>query len=143
MPCAGMPRTRSNSPKTFLMVPSASSHNCRNVSRAPAPFSNSLRIRSRCASTCGPSSASGVTGFSSIFLLGGRKLGTRPVRGEDIGILQSAFAAFLVANPDCFVNPAQEYLTVSDFPCLGALEDRFHGAVHSVVRQHQLQLDLR
>ena len=91
IPCAGVLRTRSNSPNTFLMVLSASSHNCRNVSRAPAPLSNSFRIRSRWASHWGPSSESGVTCFSSIFLLCGRKLGTRPGRVEDIGILTMRF----------------------------------------------------
>src|SRR5947208_1557076 len=54
-----------NSQNKKRIVLSASSHNCRSVSPAPAPFSNSLRIRSRCASTCGPSSPSGVFFFQA------------------------------------------------------------------------------
>ena len=52
---------------------SASSHNCRSVSCALAPLSNSFLMRSRWVRQCGPRTESGVTG-SSIFLLG-RKTG--------------------------------------------------------------------
>src|SRR6516162_4843027 len=72
------------------MVSSASSHNCLSVSCALAPLSNSLRIRSRWASHCGPSTDNGVT-ESSIFVIG-RLLGFRPVLAAAIDLRVSFLA---------------------------------------------------
>src|ERR1700745_537223 len=127
------------------------------VSRALVPASNCWRIFCRSASACGPSTDRGV-GDSCMSLEGGipeskpgraamvtfRHLAVRFPAGRRLpNGLGRIFAALFVANPDGFVHPRQEYLTVNNISCLGGLQNGVDYTVYQHVRQNHLELDLR
>ena len=92
-----------SSAKTCWIVRSASSHNCRSVSWALAPLSNSLRIRSRWASHCGPSTENELTG--SVILLFGRK----PALDLSGGRPSSCLVSFQLVPANPFENTLSEF----------------------------------
>src|SRR5262249_50604301 len=56
--------------------------------------------------------------------------------------LECAVAPFLVADTDGFVDSGEKNLAVADPPRFRRPGDGLDGAIHSVVRQHCLDLDL-
>src|SRR5882672_3694692 len=126
---------------TCCKLRSASSHSASSVVFAPAPCSKFLRMRARSSSHCAPRTASGVAG-PAIGLVRWFP-GGRPGRAAEVTDSKRAFPALLVANPDGFVHPCKEYLTVANLSCLGCLQNRIHPHVHKLVRQYQFQFNFR
>ena len=58
------------------------------------------------------------------------------------GFLNGGFAFFFGADADDFLDIGDENLPVADFAGLGGTDDGPDGAVHPVVRKHDLDLDL-
>src|SRR5437762_1990882 len=57
--------------------------------------------------------------------------------------LECGRSAFVVADADDFIHPGKKNLSIADLAAARGLDDRVHRRVHQVVRQYQLNLDLR
>src|SRR5258707_14552455 len=65
---------------------------------------------------------------------------TRPHANQN---LKSYYAAFLIADADCFLYLAKEDFSVTDISRRCRLQNRIDSGINQVLRQHQLQLDFR